>query len=238
MMALNNTEADSPTNLTINNVCARCCCCLFMIIYSSSASLIAIMMRVCVSVLRIRIARIIMGCLKTVLIKRTKVRARPSTEWWSIEKLVQNHFERYYKWQTNYFTVDLPYIIKYCHGQHFQCMTLILLYARASFDPDAFHTCQRFLSVLLCSFFLFAHHRLPISTRTPTFKADCSVINLVSRDDKVFFSYELKWLRWNRRSPRKPITTTTHIGGERNPWSFSFAVFYEHYLYFVRTQSD
>lgn len=71
LMALNYTEADSPTNLTINNACALLI--FLMIIYSSSSSIatrclcISAWMRVCV--LRIRIALVIMRCLKTVLIK-------------------------------------------------------------------------------------------------------------------------------------------------------------------------
>lgn len=71
-------------------------------------------------------------------------------------KLVQNHFEPYYKWQTNYFTVDLlvhhnillllfaPFIdsMRCDHtAGYFNAMTLIFM--RASFDPDAFHTRRR-----------------------------------------------------------------------------------------------
>lgn len=74
MMALNNTEADSPTNLTINNVCALLL--LFVHDYLFFINIVDRHQDACmrVSVLRIRITRIIMGCLKTVLIKRTKVR--------------------------------------------------------------------------------------------------------------------------------------------------------------------
>lgn len=68
-MALNYTEADSPTNLTINNVCALLI--FLMIIYSSSSSIATRCLSAWMSVrvLSIRIALVIMRCLKTVLIK-------------------------------------------------------------------------------------------------------------------------------------------------------------------------
>ena len=72
MMALNYTEADSPTNLTINNV-ARCWTVFFMIIYSSSSSIAKRCVHAWVSVECVentKFALIIMRCLKTVLIKR------------------------------------------------------------------------------------------------------------------------------------------------------------------------